>query len=184
MVLLTLGQEIVTPLDAELPAGEVSVVIPSAVGKKLGKYSVYLPEGYHDEANAKRTYPVLMVDLALGNSERYFEKFEDWLKQNKWICVMPTDVKNGPSEDIEAQYAVIFPDIKKRFRITPHCGVMTGSSSGSRRATRFGYDNRDIFGGIINNSLIGYDAPHCSDCLLYTSPSPRDQRGSRMPSSA
>ena len=25
---------------------------------------------------------------------------------------------------------------------------------------------------------------HCSYCLLYTSPSPRDQRGSRMPSSA
>ena len=25
---------------------------------------------------------------------------------------------------------------------------------------------------------------HLSSCLLYTSPSPRDQRGSRMPSSA
>ena len=25
---------------------------------------------------------------------------------------------------------------------------------------------------------------HSNDCLLYTSPSPRDQRGSRMPSSA
>ena len=25
---------------------------------------------------------------------------------------------------------------------------------------------------------------HFNDCLLYTSPSPRDQRGSRMPSSA
>ena len=25
---------------------------------------------------------------------------------------------------------------------------------------------------------------HVFDCLLYTSPSPRDQRGSRMPSSA
>ena len=25
---------------------------------------------------------------------------------------------------------------------------------------------------------------HCNRCLLYTSPSPRDQRGSRMPSSA
>ena len=25
---------------------------------------------------------------------------------------------------------------------------------------------------------------HCKSCLLYTSPSPRDQRGSRMPSSA
>ena len=28
-------------------------------------------------------------------------------------------------------------------------------------------------------AVLGYD-----DCLLYTSPSPRDQRGSRMPSSA
>ena len=27
-------------------------------------------------------------------------------------------------------------------------------------------------------------APLASTCLLYTSPSPRDQRGSRMPSSA
>ena len=37
----------------------------------------------------------------------------------------------------------------------------------------------------------GNNAPHAErtaellkDCLLYTSPSPRDQRGSRMPSSA
>ena len=31
-----------------------------------------------------------------------------------------------------------------------------------------------------------FDAPSAllRDCLLYTSPSPRDQRGSRMPSSA
>ena len=28
------------------------------------------------------------------------------------------------------------------------------------------------------------DGAQCSFCLLYTSPSPRDQRGSRMPSSA
>ena len=30
----------------------------------------------------------------------------------------------------------------------------------------------------------GVDVQQTSDCLLYTSPSPRDQRGSRMPSSA
>ena len=29
-----------------------------------------------------------------------------------------------------------------------------------------------------------YYHSHCKVCLLYTSPSPRDQRGSRMPSSA
>ena len=35
-------------------------------------------------------------------------------------------------------------------------------------------------------ALVGSDAEtyHDDDCLLYTSPSPRDQRGSRMPSSA
>ena len=32
-------------------------------------------------------------------------------------------------------------------------------------------------------NLIAIDEAHCI-CLLYTSPSPRDQRGSRMPSSA
>ena len=31
---------------------------------------------------------------------------------------------------------------------------------------------------------IGFFGDVASDCLLYTSPSPRDQRGSRMPSSA
>ena len=30
----------------------------------------------------------------------------------------------------------------------------------------------------------GIKTRHVIDCLLYTSPSPRDQRGSRMPSSA
>ena len=30
----------------------------------------------------------------------------------------------------------------------------------------------------------GTSAEDCMICLLYTSPSPRDQRGSRMPSSA
>ena len=34
-----------------------------------------------------------------------------------------------------------------------------------------------------NNKNYGY-AGGCNNCLLYTSPSPRDQRGSRMPSSA
>ena len=33
-------------------------------------------------------------------------------------------------------------------------------------------------------SLSSYSYRHLYFCLLYTSPSPRDQRGSRMPSSA
>ena len=34
----------------------------------------------------------------------------------------------------------------------------------------------------LNDSVFGQEPR--KDCLLYTSPSPRDQRGSRMPSSA
>ena len=36
----------------------------------------------------------------------------------------------------------------------------------------------------INNGLVYVMVNQDIDCLLYTSPSPRDQRGSRMPSSA
>ena len=40
-------------------------------------------------------------------------------------------------------------------------------------------------GNILQRILEEYDRPHANaTCLLYTSPSPRDQRGSRMPSSA
>ena len=34
------------------------------------------------------------------------------------------------------------------------------------------------------DGLLGFTDRECRICLLYTSPSPRDQRGSRMPSSA
>ena len=39
-------------------------------------------------------------------------------------------------------------------------------------------------GAEIENREKGLDVDHYGPCLLYTSPSPRDQRGSRMPSSA
>ena len=38
--------------------------------------------------------------------------------------------------------------------------------------------------GVVERLSKKYDEPLLKACLLYTSPSPRDQRGSRMPSSA
>ena len=41
-----------------------------------------------------------------------------------------------------------------------------------------------ICDGVVSTSVSGGAPPYSYSCLLYTSPSPRDQRGSRMPSSA
>ena len=41
-----------------------------------------------------------------------------------------------------------------------------------------------LTGALHGAALSGRDAALANACLLYTSPSPRDQRGSRMPSSA
>ena len=52
------------------------------------------------------------------------------------------------------------------------------------------FETSDIPPGVINiitgnkSELADQLAGHAEVCLLYTSPSPRDQRGSRMPSSA
>ena len=50
-----------------------------------------------------------------------------------------------------------------------------------------GLRNLDVIMGLENRivfNLVDVIKGVCRPCLLYTSPSPRDQRGSRMPSSA
>ena len=54
------------------------------------------------------------------------------------------------------------------------------------RYMNFGLSQEELQSGkpIIGIAQTGSDLSPCNRCLLYTSPSPRDQRGSRMPSSA
>ena len=53
-----------------------------------------------------------------------------------------------------------------------------------RRVREVTYEDlvRRSYGGVV--AAMDEDARRRRGCLLYTSPSPRDQRGSRMPSSA
>ena len=62
----------------------------------------------------------------------------------------------------------IFPAITlaKKFKADGHKVVIVGTGNALEKKIFAQYDIETIF------------------CLLYTSPSPRDQRGSRMPSSA
>ena len=59
----------------------------------------------------------------------------------------------------------------------PHCEVPCGIYSDQMRFEQMLEDTATIAKSIDNIAQV-------TDCLLYTSPSPRDQRGSRMPSSA
>ena len=61
----------------------------------------------------------------------------------------------------------------------PQTGSAHVTRAGSVDAVETFEDSRLL---LWSDSDAGVD--HADDCLLYTSPSPRDQRGSRMPSSA
>ena len=69
-------------------------------------------------------------------------------------------------------------------RIESGESVFLRGPSGSGKSTLLG-----LIGGVLKPdsgqvNISGTDMAALSPCLLYTSPSPRDQRGSRMPSSA
>ena len=70
-------------------------------------------------------------------------------------------------------FLLIRPQQKK---LKDHKNMIANLKKGDRIVTQ---------GGIIGNiHYVNDDGTLSVDCLLYTSPSPRDQRGSRMPSSA
>ena len=61
-------------------------------------------------------------------------------------------------------------------------GFNTGDNHGYKFRLNGQWDGREEFPGVGNDRM--HTVGDNGDCLLYTSPSPRDQRGSRMPSSA
>ena len=66
-------------------------------------------------------------------------------------------------------------------------GVKKGGTAAAfdkaRKEGRFKGSKSDMFAIMWSQKNKG-DKPHYKPCLLYTSPSPRDKRQSRMPSSA
>ena len=63
------------------------------------------------------------------------------------------------------------------------CPVTLISGNGMKFTSKISVVLYELF-GINKTNTSSYDPCTNGGCLLYTSPSPRDQRGSRMPSSA
>ena len=74
-------------------------------------------------------------------------------------------------------------DLKLERKECPKCGAIWINGqhiwSGTGKT-----GNEDDLAGLVCNNLGDHQCINPKSCLLYTSPSPRDQRGSRMPSSA
>ena len=92
-------------------------------------------------------------------------------------CKFAAEVKNLQSENfIEAKES-------KRWDRFSQFGVIAAKQAFNDSGLEITEANESRIGVIIGSGVGGLLTME-SHCLLYTSPSPRDQRGSRMPSSA
>ena len=68
--------------------------------------------------------------------------------------------------------------------ITKHATEMLGDIVFAELPDKGSNVEKDGTAGVVESTKAASDVYTPVSCLLYTSPSPRDQRGSRMPSSA
>ena len=99
-----------------------------------------------------------------ARAQKEFDDFVTILRKNGVHVIVVDDTKEPDTPDS------IFPNNWISFHANSTVAVYPMFAENRRKERR-----EDIFDKLENE---GYN------CLLYTSPSPRDQRGSRMPSSA
>ena len=81
-----------------------------------------------------------------------------------------TEINLTPTEGMKTE--------AERYRKWKSEGEAGGTEVAARRATQI------LSGNELSPDVVVEMSAWFASCLLYTSPSPRDQRGSRMPSSA
>ena len=86
------------------------------------------------------------------------------------------DLKEQIIDDINSNSIILY---MKGTKEMPQCGF---SNNVVQILNHYGVDYKDI--NVLTDPNIRIKLSEHSGCLLYTSPSPRDRYGSRMPSSA
>ena len=138
---------------------------------------------------------VILVLAVLGallgwlNHAKQPDVYSSWLKLMVWTKSMPIMIdgdrviksvslnkqQNLISSELVLKRAVAMGNLKS-------LPSLHGSSSGVAELKKMLTVSSMV--KTDDTLVLTCDGPNAEDCLLYTSPSPRDQRGSRMPSSA
>ncbi len=139
-------------------------------------YSVYLPVGYDDEANANKVYPVVyLLHGAFGNHRNLVERFpvqkiiDDLIAANELqecIVVFPDGFNsyyiNGPAFNMEDAFVNdFFPAIEKTYRVDARkeARFIGGISMGGYGASRFALKYPEMFNSALLISPAVWEKP-------------------------
>ena len=150
---------------------EVAAVLAAVTAAGFGGQTASAQHSANDVIRLNRSNPVIFRNLFPSNRRNDGNNIAA-----PSMVRIPGFVSNNRRANSNARYYLFFSDhdgdyIRMGYSSRVDGGFQlyrAGASTGSRGV----FDN--------NNTSITLD----EGCLLYTSPSPRDQRGSRMPSSA
>ena len=113
---------------------------------------------------------------------RLFSLFWDRISLDQWIR---DAVRSDKIEFNREPIQYILPNKMPFSREEKECiSVAVGKLLGKGAIRRASFDPNQFLSNLFTIPKKGGEPLPLINCLLYTSPSPRDQRGSRMPSSA
>ena len=127
-------------------------------------YAVYLPDSY----NESQTFPIVFVFDDEGKGVETVRQFSKGAALTQSIIVSPNYVFSDSLNVSVNESASLINTVLGRLSVRQDRIILAGKDKGALMASTNAHLSEDVYGV----------------CLLYTSPSPRDQRGSRMPSSA
>ena len=139
------------------------------------------------------------VDNALVQKYVFSSSKLGWINCDRFYNVSPTQLTDLiiANTQKEEEHFLVFEDIKSVMGPNRYNGVAFKNIPKNKKATVIGFKvinnqayiaSQEVVIGSIKKLELKYEKTNLdhlkNTCLLYTSPSPRDQRGSRMPSSA